>query len=441
MHRSPRSARASLVTLGTAIDKAPGHRGWLLTAALLSCAACGSPPPPETPAPPLEDSISVEPAPAAVAGVSIYVHFSASPPENGDDCHDYGRTNGYTGNLRTAVALALTKAGYKVAVDRQLPADLTALVQLQWEQVYSEDAPQPQGVGTLALRDQDGRVVDRFSVPLFPVGRGYDAHLDMGRGASELVARMAASEALVQFAASRPKKSGLAVASSAGGPEPADRERQAAAAAPMTFADAVKDAATAGPEEVSTALVPILPSTPGLVWSEKGQKKRVLMVTWTSYKGYDDQVGKSQVLARETWVTPAPFVARFCKGKGADAAALTARLEQLLGLPANNGKDRFVELWVEPKDLFRPCPDPEITDRECELDFPQPSSMVTVSAAHVKWFDDLKSKSYGENGYPWTRLGYTYDWAGPKVGMSEYVIKKGAEIAVERALGTADYCK
>lgn len=211
--------------------------------------------------------------------------------------------------------------------------------------------------------------------------------------------------------------------------------------APMTFADAVKDAATAAPEEISTSLVPILPTTPRLVWREKDKKKTVLMVTWTSYKGYDDQAGKTQPLGRETWVTPAPFVADFCKGKAAEPAALSARLEQLLGLPPNNGKDRFVEIWVEPKDMFRPCADPEITDRECQTDFPQPSSMVTVSAAHVKWFEDLKSKSYGENGYPWTRLGYTYDWAGPRIGMSEYVIKKGAEITVERAVGNTEYCK
>lgn len=210
----------------------------------------------------------------------------------------------------------------------------------------------------------------------------------------------------------------------------------------MTFADAVKDAATVTPEEVSTALVPILPSTRGLVWSDKGPTKRVLMVTWTSYKGYDDQVGKSQALGRETWVTPAPLVADACKGKGGDPAALSARLEKLLGLPANNGKDRFVELWTDPKDMFRPCPDPEITDRECGLDLPQPQSMVTVSAAHVKWFEDLKAKSYGEGGYPWTRLGYTFDWGSPThVGLSEYVIKKGAEITVERVVGNAEYCK
>jgi hypothetical protein len=407
----------------------------LLAGALLSSgAACVSAPPPEVPGA-SELAIQVDPAPAALKGVSIYVHLSASPAENADDCHDHGRTNSYTADLRRAVALALTKAGYKVAVDRQLPADLTALVHVQWEQSYSEDGAQSPGVGTLALRDREGNAVDRFSATLAAVGRGYDAHLDMGRGASDLVNRMAASEPLLLFAAKQPKKAGLVVAEAQ---EPAS---QKAAAASMTFADAVKDAATASAEEISTALVPILPSTPGLVWSDKGQKKRVLMVTWTSYKGYDDQAGKSQSLGRETWVTPAPFVANFCKGKGGDAAALTARLEQLLGLPEKNGKDRFVELWTEPKDLFRPCPDPEITDRECELDFPQPSSMVTVSAAHVKWFEDLKAKSYGEGGYPWTRLGYTFDWAGPEVGLSEYVIRKGAEITVERVVGTAEYCK
>jgi hypothetical protein len=232
------------------------------------------------------------------------------------------------------------------------------------------------------------------------------------------------------------------VATSAVTASPAPETPPPPSPAPMTFADAVKDAAAAGPEEISTSLVPILPTTPRLVWSDKDKKKHVLMVTWTSYKGYDDQAGKSQSLGRETWVTPAPLVADFCKGKGADPAALSARLEKLLGLPANNGKDRFVELWTEPKDLFRPCADPEITDRECEVDFPQPASLVTVSAAHVKWFEDLKSKSYGEGGYPWTRLGYTFDWgSATHVGLSEYVIKKGAEITVERVVGNAEYCK
>lgn len=45
--------------------------------------------------------------------------------------------------------------------------------------------------------------------------------------------------------------------------------------------------------------------------------------------------------------------------------------------------------------------------------------------------------------YPWTRLGYTYDWGNPRadMGLSEFVIKKGAEIAINSVYTTEDYCR
>ncbi|MBK8254568.1 MAG: hypothetical protein IPK82_18110 [Polyangiaceae bacterium] len=215
----------------------------------------------------------------------------------------------------------------------------------------------------------------------------------------------------------------------------------APASAPISYGEALTDAQTALPSEVVKDLVAIAPGQSDLVWKGEGESQRVLTVTWTSYKGYDSEVGKTLPLGRETWITPAPQLKNFCKGKATDPKALSARLEQLLGLPAGSGKDRVVELWVLPKDLFRPCPDPEITDHECGVDFPAPSTRVSVSAEHVTWFTDLKSKSYGAQGYPWTRLGYTYDWGGPKVGLSEFVIVKGAEIGVEKVYTTEEYCR
>jgi hypothetical protein len=402
----------------------------LLFTASLVLGACELPLPVVPPAPP------AAPAPEALLGLSVYVHQLRQPVENDDDRYDYSHMPGFTDELRTAVGVALAQAGYKVAVDRNTPADLTALVYERWESSYREDERSPDGVATLALRSAGGVIVDRFSVPVGTVGTGYRSTLLQAHAASALVTTMGRSEPLVQFAATLPRRGGLAVAAA-----PAEAPQEAPAPLPMTYADALKDAADARPEEVSTALVAIVPSTPGLKWRDDGGKKRVLWVTWTSYEGYDDQVGKSLPLGRETWVTAAPFVADFCKGKGGSAAALSARLEQLLGLPPNGGKDRFVELWAEPKSVFRPCPDPEITDRECGLDFPQPSALVIVSPAHVKWFEDLRSRSYGEGGYPWTRLGYTFDWAGPKVGMSEFVIQKGAAVTVERVAQNEDYCR
>jgi hypothetical protein len=45
--------------------------------------------------------------------------------------------------------------------------------------------------------------------------------------------------------------------------------------------------------------------------------------------------------------------------------------------------------------------------------------------------------------YPWTRLGYTYDWApdAKEVGMSEYVLQTGSGIWVEQTTTAAAFFK
>ena len=220
---------------------------------------------------------------------------------------------------------------------------------------------------------------------------------------------------------------------------------------PMTFADAVKDAAVTTPAKVSTQLSPLIESNAHLVWKGAAPNRKILFVTWTSWDGYDKSVSKSIPLSRETWVTAAPEMQEFCRGltKAAPptgdalAPATVLRLEQLMGLPANGGKDRFIELWADPADVFRPCPDPETTDHECSVDFPAAKRFVTVSEDHVKWFEKLKETSYGDKGYPWTRLGYTYDWGGGAghVGLSEYVIRGGATVEVKAVSKNGVYCR
>ncbi len=216
---------------------------------------------------------------------------------------------------------------------------------------------------------------------------------------------------------------------------PSDAELTAA------FKAAAKDAEVAEASEISRNLIAIVPSEPELKWQGDGADKRVLVVTWTSFNGYDANVGKNMTLTRQVFVTAVPQVQDFCKTDGTTGDATVLRLEQLLGLPPHNGKNRFVEMWVKPIDLFRPSPDPEITDHEAELDF-RNSKQETTSDAYIAWFNDLKSKSYGDNGYPWTRLGYTYDWGNPKshVGMSEFVIDTGADIIVQDVTSNDKYC-
>jgi hypothetical protein len=208
------------------------------------------------------------------------------------------------------------------------------------------------------------------------------------------------------------------------------------------YRDAVEDAKIAEPGEISRNLTAIVASNEDLRWKSLENAQYVLVLTWTSWDGYDDQVGQSMTLTRQIWVTAVPELKDFCTAHDATQVPLTLRLEQLLGLPPNDGKPRFVEIWVRPDDLFRPSPDPEITDHEAGLDF-HTSQYLTVSEAYVRWFDELKDASYGEKGYPWTRLGYTYDWGNPssEVGLSEFIIDEGAMVEIHAVTGTEAYCK
>ncbi len=206
------------------------------------------------------------------------------------------------------------------------------------------------------------------------------------------------------------------------------------------YACAVADAAVAEPSEICRNLTAITADTPGLLWEGAPGNSRIRVVTWTSWTGYDDLVGKSICLSdiakasylttRDTWVTLAPQIQEFVSRHYIPQEESVLRMEQLLGVPPNNGKTRFVEFYVNPSDLFRPAPDPEITDHEAGLDFPV-SCHTTVNQDYMDWFNALKASSYGDNGYPWTRLGYTYDWGSfSHVGLSEFIIRTGATVEV-----------
>lgn len=205
------------------------------------------------------------------------------------------------------------------------------------------------------------------------------------------------------------------------------------------YKNAVEDASEATPSEISVQLTPITDYNKDLKTNDKGQ---ILVVTWTNWNGYDKEVGNDMTLSREVWVTAAPQLQNFSEGLRLDSAKMVLRLEQLLGLPPHTGKNRFVEMWVNPSDLFRPCPDPEIIDGTCDLTFPS-SSYIVIAEEHQKWIKDLQASSYGENGYPWTQLGYTYDWGNPKshVGLSEFVIKAKSTVNIKGVSDVYEYCK
>ncbi len=125
-----------------------------------------------------------------------------------------------------------------------------------------------------------------------------------------------------------------------------------------------------------------------------------------------------------SWVTMVPELRNFCRNYRLFAGTnyLGLRVLQLLGMPWNRANNTVVEYWVNPKYLARPSADPAITDNQSEPDFAYTNSLYCpVNPLHYSWY----TNELVANTWPWSRLGYTYDWANPNsrgMGLSEFII-------------------
>ncbi len=154
------------------------------------------------------------------------------------------------------------------------------------------------------------------------------------------------------------------------------------------------------------------------------------------------------------WVTLAPQLESWCR-QLAHRLAHTAphhspsplatrvrdRVIQRLGLSPRTPYEKVVELWVHRDDVFRPCPDPGVSDRRCNLQM-QGTPRVKGIADYPSFFASLYVSSYSIDGAPWTRLGYTYDWGGPsRFGESEYMLTTSSHYEVRSASSIRAYCR
>lgn len=210
---------------------------------------------------------------------------------------------------------------------------------------------------------------------------------------------------------------------------------------------AVVDAAVAEQREVGDRLFAISPDNKALKWKDG----RVLMVSWKSQLSYEsnykNQTRTSPQEKYVTWVTAAPQLQSFCQDyvQNNPQGDLNLRLKQYLGLSYEGHYDVFMEMWVDPEDLFRPCVDPQIDDTICQLKFaecpvPQVKNIHDYPVFYKNlYFNDFRYRP----GVPWTGLGYTYDWGNStsRIGASEYIISPDSPYQIERIVETAEYCR
>ena len=205
---------------------------------------------------------------------------------------------------------------------------------------------------------------------------------------------------------------------------------------------AIAVAAEPHPRDVNAGVLQKVPAGPATVvsWTRDARAKQL------------GAPGKGPLPAPfEIWVTLVPHLHDFCSAyvqdHGYDEAALTRRLEQRLGLPPGAGDTVFVELKVQDPStgLFRPCADPAVNVADCPAAPPAPASKD-----YQEWFFTQYYNSYATAlpwQYPWTALGYTFDWATDdkgtlaRYGESEFVIHKGAAIEVLADKPLSSYCQ
>lgn len=156
------------------------------------------------------------------------------------------------------------------------------------------------------------------------------------------------------------------------------------------YSSAVYDARTVTAAKISVNLTPITTDNKNLIWENGVSGSRVLVLSWirdSDRKYYDGSVdpachegGANCKLGVDLWVSVAPEMKALFLGM----APQPLRIAQLLGVPPEYAQEprSMVELWVAPRDMFRPCPDPEITDRECQAEFPD-GPFLTFSQAEL----------------------------------------------------------
>ncbi|WP_375496617.1 hypothetical protein [uncultured Nostoc sp.] len=195
--------------------------------------------------------------------------------------------------------------------------------------------------------------------------------------------------------------------------------------------------------------------------NENSNEQKILMVSWIDLtdkynKHWEEHLKKHELdkIDHTTWLTVPDQVKDFCnkcKGINMDISGkmmLSLRLQQYLGLllTLKDKKTHFVEILVKAKDIERPCTNSDISTSSCtNFDF---NSLDKTSFLYTQFNKThYLNKEKPKKLYPFTGLGYTYDWGNPKthVGATEFIIKgnkeKPVEVEVVSIKSTEEYCQ
>lgn len=159
-------------------------------------------------------------------------------------------------------------------------------------------------------------------------------------------------------------------------------------------------------------------------------------------------------LKRYTWVSLPAQLREMCRNKPDTVLAI----QEILGLPPASTPSQPDHGWevitfrVVRDALFRPCPGgTDIAAARCTIDpVAKLDNETTLFLLNQLWTSDrlggLERSEGAEaavRGYPFTGIGWSYNWdpaSRSHVGVSEYVVKPGAQIREPKTTAPDQFC-
>ncbi|HVX63532.1 MAG TPA: hypothetical protein VHC19_23120, partial [Pirellulales bacterium] len=152
------------------------------------------------------------------------------------------------------------------------------------------------------------------------------------------------------------------------------------------------------------------------------------MTVFTDFVGYNRMSYNDAFRSSPLFVTYGTQLYDFIRSSNVPQSQLALRVNQLLGLPdsAANGRvnDRVVEVVAPTASIIRPERDPSVTNPTSSVAFPAGTSQTYQNFFYNTLVDSKYVLPPGNVPFPFTQLGYTYDWNNPanSHGLAEFVI-------------------
>ncbi|MCL2063807.1 MAG: hypothetical protein FWG98_05495 [Candidatus Cloacimonetes bacterium] len=182
-------------------------------------------------------------------------------------------------------------------------------------------------------------------------------------------------------------------------------------------------------------LVSLIQGDPLTTWNDTGQ---VLLVTWNDTPELYPRDATVTTEDYEVWTFTDKEIAQWYRLNNKGVKNWDLRFKQLLGLPPNTSYSHFTAFWVSTENILRPAYNQDVTFPEMPSHFES-----TVDETFLHWFNNNKLFSYFEELYPWTRLGYTYDWGSSytNYGLTEFIVLPNTSVNVKFTLSTNEFLK